>query len=78
MFDICLYGMNYARPLKKGVATDARTRMTTQTILKMLLAALMNMTKTKPSGMKEEKVCLNICKQTKRSIACWNAPLSKI
>ena len=32
--------MNYPQPLKKGVVTDARTRMTTHTVLKMLLDAL--------------------------------------
>ena len=60
MFDICLYGMNYARPLKKGVATDARTRMTTQTVLKMLLAAL-EYDQNKTIGMKEDD-CLSICR----------------
>ena len=60
MFILFVNGMNYAQPLKKGVATDARTRMTTHTVLKMLLDAL-EYDQNKTIGMKEDD-CLSICR----------------
>ena len=60
MFKFVCKGMNYAQPLKKGVATDARTRMTTHTVLKMLLDAL-EYDQNKTIGMKEDD-CLSICR----------------
>lgn len=60
MFKFVCKGMNYAQPLKKGVVTDARTRMTTHTVLKMLLDAL-EYDQNKTIGMKEDD-CLSICR----------------
>ena len=74
MFKFVCKGMNYAQPLKKGVATDARTRMTTHTVLKMLLDAL-EYDQNKTIGMKEDD-CLSICSKQKE--ASLDAPLRKI